>query len=558
MARTRWAVLVLLGLAACARPSPSEIVLARVNGESITVARLEETFTARHRGHGILLAGSGAVREFLQTTINQALLVQEARRLGLQDDPAIQAARERLRGRRAAEAFSHDRVTKRVEVAEEEVQAVHARLGERFSARHLLVGAREDAARALERIRAGEPFGEVAREMSLAATAGRGGDLGIVLWGRLDPALEERLWALQKGETSEPFETDDGWNLLSVTDRRSVEPPKLEQVQGRIKATLADRKARQRSGALLRELMAKHGVTIDVEPVLVALKSGDGGKTPMPSRVVAEAAGERITLDRALGLIDARVAGRLSPDRLRRQVRFLLEGQLFQALLEKEGLARGYGDRPEVVQAVEKMTDRAILERLLDGVVLARVEVGETEIEAYYRSHPKEFTEPEALRLSAIVVDDEEDAREIVAALGAGESFPALARRRSKDPALIATGGELRDWVTRGQLDPAVDAVAFSLSEGQVGVAKGRAGHFVVRVDRRREERLLPLADVKERARERALRQRSRDTVTAWTAKLRTASTIEVDDEAIQRAVAAYEAQAREKAAARDQRGKRP
>jgi len=127
-----------------------------------------------------------------------------------------------------------------------------------------------------------------------------------------------------------------------------------------------------------------------------------------PSFTRASAADSPVTLEAALKLVNAEAAKTLPPDRLRRQVRWLLEAEVFRILLEKEGLARGYGDRPEVVRALDKVTDEAALEYLLGKVVLAKVEIGAGDAEAYYRSHAKEFTEPEALKLSAILVETED------------------------------------------------------------------------------------------------------------------------------------------------------
>jgi peptidyl-prolyl cis-trans isomerase C len=542
-------IFFLLALTACAKPSPSDLVLARVNGEPITVERLEGAFTSSHRGHGVLLAGTGAVREFLGTAIDQELLIQEAHRIGAADRPEIVQARAALRAKRAGEGYLNDQVKNKVVVTDKEIEAVHARLGDRFQARLIVVASREDAERALARVTAGEEFGEVASQVSVADTASRGGDLGIVEWGRFAPRLEDMLWTLKKGETSQPFETDEGWNLLYVGDRTSVEPPKLEAVRGRIKATISQRKTRERGRALFVQLMKESGSTIDEAPVVAAVTAPPGAG-PAPTTVVAVIGGEPISLERALKLVDANAARRLAPDRLRREVRYLLEAEGFRMLVEKEGLARGYGDRPAVQRELTKLTDDAALDYLLGKVILATVEVTDAGVEAYYRSHAKDFTEPEAIQISAILAESEDDARDIVREAEAGKDFKALAKTRSKDPALAASGGEIPAWITKGKLDPAAEEIAFSLKVGALGVAHAKAGTLVVRLDRRRPERLKPLDEVREQAREAALRERSRAAVKSWVAKLRQASTIEVDDAAIARAVTFYEASAREKEAA--------
>jgi parvulin-like peptidyl-prolyl isomerase len=496
----------------------------------------------------VFLAGRGAVRGFLDTVIERELLVQEARVMGLDRQPDVQKAREALRARRASQAYLQDEVSKKVRVSDEEITAAHARLGDRFQGRHILVDTADEARKAHSRIKAGEEFGEVAREVSVADSASRGGDLGIVQWGRLDPALEDRLWTLGKGQLSDPFETEDGWNLLYVTDRAKVEPPKLEQARKRIEATIAQRKTRERAAALLGRLMKASGSSIDETPVVAALRGSDA--LPLTT-VVANAGEERITLERALGLVNMDAARRLGPERLRRQVKSLLEGEIFRILVVKEALARGYGDRPEVVSVLDKLTAEMALDALVGKVVLAKVEVTDADVEAYYREHPREFTEPEAVKLSAILVETEDEAKRLMEALAAGRDFASLARTASKDPSLVASGGAIEGWITRGKLDPGVDEVVFTMKEGALAIAKGRAGYFVVRLNGYRPGRLRPLADVEEQAREAATRTGSRAAVKAWVARLWQVSTIEIDDAAIDSAVAFYEGAAREKAAKR-------
>lgn len=540
--------LLALGLAACAHIPISGVVLARVNGEPVTVAELSDAFSSSHQGHGVLLAGQGAVREFLEQVIDRRLLIQEGRRIGAEEDPAIQKWRAALRAKRAGEGFLADEVTKKAVVPEARVAAAHSRLGERFAARHLLVRSREEADGALARVRKGEEFGAVASQVSLSETAGRGGDLGIVQWGRLDPKMENVLWGLRGGDTSESFETDEGWNLLHVMDRASEEPPRFGMVEGRLKGILTQRASRDLAGALFRRLLKESGTTIDEAPLVAAL-TAPPGRGPAAGTVLADVRGETLTLERALKLVDADAARGLSAFRLRQQARLVLEGEVFRLLLQKEGLARGYGDRPAVVRELEKLTDEAVYEHLLGNVVLAKVDVGDADVEAHYRRHAKQFTEAEALRLSAMVVEREEEAQEIMRAVAGGADFRTLARTRSKDPSAAAAAGEIPGWVTRGKLEPALEEVAFSLwKEGALGLAKVPAGYVVVRLDKRRLERVKPLDEVKEAARKGALRERSRDAVKLWVAKLKQLSTIEVDERAIERAIASYEAEAAAKA----------
>jgi len=79
-----------------------------------------------------------------------------------------------------------------------------------------------NAQRILEQIRVGTPFAVMAQQFSQAASAGTGGDLGWVLPGQLDPALEAAIAKLQPGRvTEQPVRSASGWHIMALIDRRT-------------------------------------------------------------------------------------------------------------------------------------------------------------------------------------------------------------------------------------------------------------------------------------------------------------------------------------------------
>ena len=96
-------------------------------------------------------------------------------------------------------------------------------------ARHILITpneiiddatARQQLENALERIEAGEDFGELAKLLSDGPTAPVGGDLGWSDPGSFVPEFEEVMNDLEIGEISEPFRSPFGWHIVEVLERR--------------------------------------------------------------------------------------------------------------------------------------------------------------------------------------------------------------------------------------------------------------------------------------------------------------------------------------------------
>ncbi|MGB4057130.1 MAG: peptidylprolyl isomerase [Alphaproteobacteria bacterium] len=66
------------------------------------------------------------------------------------------------------------------------------------------------------------PFFKVAQQFSSAAGAARGGDLGWIQQGQLQPEIEQAVIGLQKDQVSQPVRTVDGYHLVFLRDVRVI------------------------------------------------------------------------------------------------------------------------------------------------------------------------------------------------------------------------------------------------------------------------------------------------------------------------------------------------
>ncbi|WP_437727947.1 peptidylprolyl isomerase [Sorangium sp. So ce861] len=69
---------------------------------------------------------------------------------------------------------------------------------------------------AVQRLKKGESFADVARGASDDPSAARGGDLGCVTKGRLSKPVEDKLFAMKAGEVSDIIETEDGFHVIKL------------------------------------------------------------------------------------------------------------------------------------------------------------------------------------------------------------------------------------------------------------------------------------------------------------------------------------------------------
>lgn len=124
---------------------------------------------------------------------------------------------------------------------------------EEVRARHILVPTQEEAQAAAERIAAGEAFEAVAGELSQdPGSAAQGGDLGFFTRDRMVAPFAEAAFALEPGEVSEPVESQFGWHVIRVEERRERPVPTFAEMREQIDTYLA-RRAQQELLMSLRE-----------------------------------------------------------------------------------------------------------------------------------------------------------------------------------------------------------------------------------------------------------------------------------------------------------------
>ncbi|MGE5236482.1 MAG: peptidylprolyl isomerase [Acidobacteriota bacterium] len=136
--------------------------------------------------------------------------------------------------------------------------------GERLLLRQLILPDEAAARQVRERIRRGEDFVALSRELSRASNAADGGLIGWVEKGQLPPEFEAVVFGLAPGQTSEPVASNAGWHVFQVVQRSTAGTPDPAARQ-RVRAELAARAAESVRRACLQQLAAKVGVEIFCE-----------------------------------------------------------------------------------------------------------------------------------------------------------------------------------------------------------------------------------------------------------------------------------------------------
>ncbi len=103
---------------------------------------------------------------------------------------------------------------------------------EEVKARHILLET-EDAAKAvIKKLEEGANFEELAKSESTGPSATQGGDLGYFIQGQMVPAFSDAAFAMEAGDyTKTPVQTDFGFHVIKVEDKRQTQPAPMEELK---------------------------------------------------------------------------------------------------------------------------------------------------------------------------------------------------------------------------------------------------------------------------------------------------------------------------------------
>jgi peptidyl-prolyl cis-trans isomerase C len=137
-------------------------------------------------------------------------------------------------------------VTEEAIRASYEEQAAKVEAEERARARHILVASEQEAKDIVSRLAKGEDFEALAKQYSQDGSKDTGGDLGYFTAEEMVPAFSETAFALDVGQVSQPVQTEFGWHVIKLEDRRTGGAQPFEDVEDAIRLVLLRKSVQDR------------------------------------------------------------------------------------------------------------------------------------------------------------------------------------------------------------------------------------------------------------------------------------------------------------------------
>lgn len=134
---------------------------------------------------------------------------------------------------------------------------------EQVSARHILVETLDTANEVLEKLNGGAKFEDLAKEYSVdTSNKDLGGSLGFFGRGQMVPSFEEAAFSAEIGKVIGPVETNYGYHLLIVDEKKEAKEATLEDKKEEIRDILLDQKISSGVSAWLDEKYTAYNINI--------------------------------------------------------------------------------------------------------------------------------------------------------------------------------------------------------------------------------------------------------------------------------------------------------
>ncbi|TDL83430.1 foldase [Peribacillus frigoritolerans] len=152
------------------------------------------------------------------------------------------------------------------------------------------------------------------------------------------------------------------------------------------------------------------------------------------------------------------------------------------------------------------------IEKLLEP----EIKISEDEMKTYFDGNKESFAEPEQVKASHILVEDEAKAKEVKEKLDGGADFIELAKEYSTDTSNSENGGDL-GYFAKGEMVAEFEEVAFAMKEGEISEpVKTEFGYHIIKFADKKAAADAVFEDKKEEIKETLFDQKMQTAYTAW------------------------------------------
>ena len=196
------------------------------------------------------------------------------------------------------------------------------------------------------------------------------------------------------------------------------------------------------------------------------------------AKIVAEIGAEKITEADLDGFIESEIENQLepmapfmTPEQIGEQKKKMLQQYknpqakqqhlqmwLAQEVLYRQALEEELAEKPEAKKLIDNLTRGALSQLQMNRELASKINITETDVQTYYTANKEKFIDPARASISHILLEDEQQANELVGRIKDGEDFGELAKQFSKDDSTKEKAGKIETQTQEGSYIPGIGA----------------------------------------------------------------------------------------------------
>lgn len=242
-----------------------DTVLARIGNQTVTDTDLKEIVAAFPDRFYQTPEGQAKALDYL---VNINVLAAEAQKQGLDKDPEVQRLVNYTMKDLLARFYLENASKNLPAPTEADAKAFYEQNRSQFLVpdsvllRHILVKTEKEAKDALNKLKKGDKFADLASQMSMCPSRVKGGSLDWMPRGYLVKEIEDAAFSMKVGEVVGPVQSKFGYHVLLLDDKRAAQETSYEQAQETIMERLRFQAQQDHYEKLATELRQKMNVQI--------------------------------------------------------------------------------------------------------------------------------------------------------------------------------------------------------------------------------------------------------------------------------------------------------